>query len=206
MIKRNERLRLVFFASVGFVFFFFIFSYLKIITLVNTSARLNHNTQVTLQLEKIIGSLKDAETGHRGYLLTHEKAFLEPYIKGLKKYPEYIALARRLLADNPPQQNSINTVEFLARNRENYLKKTLEIDKIRKPSATELLKGKSIMDSLRAEINLMIARENSLMDIRTRDLNRQTIIAPITLLISGLLALTILTISYWLLNNALLKA
>ena len=206
MTTQNKNLRIAFIAAICFVFIISIFSYTKINSLIESAALVNHTTQVTLDLEKVIGSLKDAETGQRGYLLTHDKKFLESFIKGLKEYPQNIKNVKQLIIDNPDQQKSLSTVEQLAQNREGYMRKILEVDKLRRPTTTELLIGKSIMDSLRTEINMIIAREDSLMQHRTNQLYKQTMIAPAMLLILSLMALAILIISYWQLNKSLVQA
>ena len=206
MTSQNRNLRVVFIAAICFVVVLSVFSYNRINALIDTSALVNHTTKVTLELEKVIGNLKDAETGHRGYLLTHDSLFLEPFTNGLIEYSQNIKELKQLTLENPEQHQSLETVERLANNREDYLYKTLEIDKVRTPSADELLFGKKIMDSLRTEVNIMITRENDLLGNRNEQLLKQTKIAPTLLLILSLLALVILVISFVKLNKSLIRA
>lgn len=206
MTVQNKTFRVVFILAILGVFVVSIFSYTRINTLVQSAALLNHTTRVTLELEKVLGAFKDAETGHRGYLLTHNTKFLESFTRGLKEYAENIKVIKNLIADTPEQQKKIATVELLAQRREAYMHKMLDLDKSRPPSVAELLVGKSIMDSLRSEINTITTYENSLMTHRTEELNKHTMIAPALLLILSSLALVILVIAYLLLNKALLQA
>ena len=206
MTSQNRNIRKIFIATVCFVFILCIYSYTKINSLIKSSSLVNHTTEVALQLEKVIGSLKDAETGHRGYLLTHDSIFLEPFNQGLEDYDRNLLAVQKLVADNPAQKKELEKVEALARNREAYMFHMLEIDKIREPSPAELLVGKKIMDSLRVEVNEMIRREESLLDTRADDLYEHTIMVPVTFLIFSLIALTILFICYWLLNRSLIEA
>jgi len=53
-------------------------SYLHISELVHTAGWLHHTHQVLGGLLQIETSLKDAETGQRGYLLTGAERYLEP--------------------------------------------------------------------------------------------------------------------------------
>ena len=206
MTAQNRNLRVVFIAAICFVVVLSVFSYNRINALIDTSALVNHTTKVTLELEKVIGNLKDAETGHRGYLLTHDSLFLEPFTNGLIEYSQNIKELKQLTLENPEQHQSLETVERLANNREDYLYKTLEIDKVRTPSADELLFGKKIMDSLRTEVNIMITRENDLLGNRNEQLLKETKIAPTMLLILSLLALVILVFSFVKLNRSLIRA
>ncbi len=206
MTTRNRNLRVVFIATIAVVFILSIVSYTKIGSLIDSAASVNNATQVTLELEKVIGALKDAEAGKRGYLLTRDSTFLEPFTKGLREYPQNIEAVRQLTIDNPEQQKSLAMVKILARHREAYMREMLAADKLRAPSTAQLLMGQSIMDSLRTEVNIMIERENTLMQQRSSKLANQTMLAPVLLFALGLLALVILTYSYWWLNKSMVLA
>jgi len=54
--------------------------------------------------------MKDAETGQRGYLLTGEKSFLQPYNGSYQKAVETIEEFRQLTPDNPQQQANSSRV------------------------------------------------------------------------------------------------
>src|SRR5215217_7677722 len=45
----------------------------------DAAARVNHTLSVIERLEALSSSLKDAETGQRGFLLTGEERYLDPY-------------------------------------------------------------------------------------------------------------------------------
>src|SRR5579862_1288052 len=48
-----------------------------------------------------LSALKDAETGQRGFLLTSEDPYLEPYHDGLRGFDEMSAKLLRLTVDDP---------------------------------------------------------------------------------------------------------
>src|SRR6187551_3922043 len=73
---------------------FFVFKQVE--HLIESSHGVNRSTEVALELEKFMGYVKDAEAGHRGYLLTHDSTFLEPFHRGLKQYPKHLKNARLL--------------------------------------------------------------------------------------------------------------
>ncbi len=54
--------------------------------LVTTMAAVEHTDRVITQAHLLERDLIDMETGLRGYLLTGEKAFLQPYESGLKDF------------------------------------------------------------------------------------------------------------------------
>ena len=63
----------------------------------------SHTNEVLARLETVLSTLKDAETGERGYLLTGEASYLEPYREAVDRLPGQIADLRQLTLDNPPQ-------------------------------------------------------------------------------------------------------
>lgn len=67
------------------------------------------------QADELLSSVKDAETGQRGYLLTGEERFLEPYLMARSNIPSQLAdllqitppgTARELLNDLTPKVNA----------------------------------------------------------------------------------------------------
>ena len=54
-------------------------SYFSIINLLKSSEEVDKTSETIINLENVISALKDAETGQRGYLLTGDTRFLEPY-------------------------------------------------------------------------------------------------------------------------------
>lgn len=206
MTKKNNNFRIIFFAAVCCVFALSIFSYNKINDLIESASSVNHTTQLTLELEKVISSLKTAEIAQRGYLLSHDEEFLKDLSRGLETYPRNIEAVRQLSLDNPDQQKSLVLIENLSLRREKYMLGLVEIDKSREVSADELLVSQEMMDSLRTEVNKMIARENGLLEDRSTVLDKQSKIAPTSIFILSFIALTILIYSFWKLNKSLLEA
>ena len=64
----------------------------------------DHTWEVIAQVERVMSSAKDAETGSRGYLLSRQEKFLDPYFKAQKDLPAEIATFWQLTRDNPRQQ------------------------------------------------------------------------------------------------------
>jgi PAS domain S-box-containing protein len=206
MTRRNKNLRKIFLAAMAVILVLSVLSYSKINSLIQSGQLVNHTTNVTLEIEKFIGNLKDAETTHRGYLLTHDGKFLEPLDKALKEYPENLKALKKLVQENAMQRKLLISVEQLAQHHENYMRKLLEVDKERAPTPTELLYGVAIMDSLRADVSGIAAIENYMLKQRTSELERQMFLAPAMLFIFSMIALCILFIAFYQLNKSLLHA
>ena len=54
-------------------------AYVTLAYLVDTSERVTHTYEILTELETLMSLVKDAETGQRGYLLTDNKDYLDPY-------------------------------------------------------------------------------------------------------------------------------
>ena len=58
-------------------------AYNNISNLTSTAGQVEHTHEVLNELDAILGWLKDAETGQRGYLITRQDRYLEPYNNAL---------------------------------------------------------------------------------------------------------------------------
>ena len=63
-----------------------------------------HSHIVQLNLEAFLSSMKDAETGQRGYLLTHKDHYLDPYRAALTQAPGQLQALQGLVAQNDEQE------------------------------------------------------------------------------------------------------
>jgi signal transduction histidine kinase len=82
---------------------------------VDASASVAHTLQVIALAEETEGELVDMETGYRGFLLTGQEEFLDPYTAGLASYPDRLRQLEDLTADNPQQVARWQTIDSLAR-------------------------------------------------------------------------------------------
>ena len=135
----------------------------------------SHTHEVLGQVEQVLSTLKDAENGQRGYLLTGERPYLEPYEQALGRFPAQITRLRQLTIDNPPQTAHVLKLEQLAAERLAELRQGLErfqaeTDKSR---ATQLSRqyllrgeGKRLMDLVRDEVYGMQQLERALLTRR----------------------------------------
>jgi len=88
-------------------------SYYSTQKLISNSQLVNHTNQVLIEAENIISYMKDAETGQRGYLLTRDETFLQPYIGAQEKVNASYDNIRELTSDNAAQQASLDAAKTL---------------------------------------------------------------------------------------------
>lgn len=135
-----------------------------------------HTHDVRRSVAQLLSSLKDAETGQRGFLLTADERFLEPYRAGTLDSQKQLAEARRLTADNQVQQQRLSALAPLLDARLQRMAHT--IDRRRADGLEAVLKsgslveGKEQMDKIRqivaevdqAEADLLVGREKRAKD------------------------------------------
>lgn len=106
--------------------------------------RIEHAYKVSLQTSELENLVKEAETGQRGYLLTNDSVFLQPYLSIKKDIkPKYDSL-KRLTAGNRHQQEMLNKVGLLINNLIDHFQHSVYLK-----SRENLLNNKDQMDSLR---------------------------------------------------------
>src|SRR5262245_31026893 len=81
-----------------------IVSFRCIVKLSTDADWVTHTHLVLERIAQLAGDVKDAQRGERGYLLTGDEAFLEPYTQGSTEVFRTAQELRRLTADNQGQQ------------------------------------------------------------------------------------------------------
>jgi CHASE3 domain sensor protein len=132
-----------------------------------------HTHEVRGRLDALLAALVDVETGQRGYVITGEPRYLEPYEPGVRRVRGALAEARRLTADNPRQQARLDSLAPVVDAR---LAAAREVIDARRgagfgPAAALIAtdRGKALMDDARRRIATMQAEEGALLARRTAD-------------------------------------
>src|SRR5687768_10187581 len=76
---------------------------------ITTNLLVNYTQEVINQIEQTLVICVDAETGMRGYVITGQENFLEPYKKSKTRMKEHILRLRELTRDNPVQQKNMDS-------------------------------------------------------------------------------------------------
>jgi signal transduction histidine kinase len=146
------------------------------------SFRLADLDRWTIHTYLVIGELKDSlnallnvETGDRGYILSKNAEFLEPYNRGRLDVMKHVDRVEELTRDNPEQQVRVKKLRGLAKEKLQFAAETITVETDLAKVLIGEGKGKRIMDSYRTLADEMISSERALLDSRARDLqNAQT--------------------------------
>jgi CheY-like chemotaxis protein/CHASE3 domain sensor protein len=148
-------------------------SYFNIQTLRSLTAKVAHTHEVITSLEDILSTIKDAETGQRGYLLTGDERYLGPYDAALARIDERYEGIKRLTADNSQHQE---VLPLIKKQIDLKLQELAETISVRQKSGFDAAlaivitdRGKATMDALRKNITTMQEEERVLRRQRLQE-------------------------------------
>ena len=155
--------------------------------------QVEHTYKVMQEVEAITAVLKDAQAGTRGYLLTGDTVFLRPYSMATGQLPASLARVQALTADNPIQQQRLDSLRQLVEQEFRILRPLTEIN-----SAINKSTMQTLLDTDRQtlrQVRMLYARiKNNEMNLLIQRSARQAVFeraTPIVVLISAVLAIII---------------
>lgn len=110
-ISAGFALGLTVFAAIGIV------SYRSTNQLISTAREEAQTQQVLSKLEAFLSLMKDAETGQRGYLITGEERYLEPYNHAVQLMDQHINELRSMTEGDSTQRLRLENLEKLKTER-----------------------------------------------------------------------------------------
>jgi len=145
--------------------------------LINTEKMMNenhnwvlHTHEVIRESERLLAHLRDAETGQRGFLLTLNNRYLDPYNNGITQSDSTLAILEKLTQDNMEQQTRLGHIQALMRGKISELEKTIQLaQQDRMAEAMEIVNsdhGKIVMDTIRELMREFISAEEKLLKQR----------------------------------------
>ena len=93
------------------------FAYINLRTLREDNQKIIHSHQIITDLAGLLSSMQDAETGQRGFLLTYNEKYLDPYNEAVAVIPGRLDEITQLTSDNSTQQANIGVLNRLHRPR-----------------------------------------------------------------------------------------
>jgi diguanylate cyclase (GGDEF)-like protein/PAS domain S-box-containing protein len=139
-------------------------------------AAVEHTLAMESAVSAMLSSLKDAETGQRGYILSGDSAFLEPYEAALWELPASFERLRTLAGEDPAQSARIASARVMTNEKLSFVTETIELRRAGDSTgALQLVRsgrGKLLMDRLRAETRAMLEHEDRVLEQRKAQAGR----------------------------------
>jgi methyl-accepting chemotaxis protein len=168
-------------------------SYTSTAKFMDSATWVAHTYEVLDDLAGFLAAMQDAETGQRGYVITGEDRYLEPYRNAAGVADQNLKNLRRLTADNAAQQRRLDALEPLVASRFAELREIIALrrDKGFEAAAKVVLtdRGKETMDQIRQLSGEMQEEENGLLKQRSEEEKVRAQAIKLTIVLGILLAL-----------------
>ena len=140
-------------------------AYNSIKSLIETTAWVEHTHEVIRVGETLSGSMVDMETGLRGFIITGDEHYLDPYISGNKNFEKLVKEGAELTSDNSTQvarwkEIAILKKKWISQWAEREIEKRKEVEigaktiaHFKEISARTL--GKELFDGIRGKLRIL---------------------------------------------------
>ncbi|MGC8605460.1 MAG: CHASE3 domain-containing protein, partial [Desulfomonilaceae bacterium] len=168
-----------------------------------------HTYEVISRLQRTFSTLQDAETGQRGYLLTEQDTYLNPFYEAVDNVRRQIGSLSELTADNPKQQKRLAEIQSVIDKKFNELQETILLRKERGlEEALHIVltgKGKALMDEIREIMNQMQNEEERLLKQREKKLEKEMFARRVAMTLGGVVALSFFALSAFLAHRNVVR-
>lgn len=194
---------LVFFVVTGLV------AHRNIEILRGNNQKIIHTHEVIVALDDLLLAAQDAETGQRGYIITGNVFYLEPYEAAMADMTARLDAVHRLTRDNAVQQSNLGQVRRHVDAKLQELRETLELRRSQGfQSALARMssdRGKLEMDAIRTQVEVMRQEEQQLRRARLIEMDAAYRTAAISGVLSALLG-GILTVGVFIMIRRSIRA
>lgn len=146
-----------------------IYSYFNNRRLVEISSLVAHTNEVLYHTERVLATVIDLETSQRGYAVTGDELFLDPYHIASDTIKSHLRELQVLTADNKNQQQRNAELNQLIDRELAYTDRVIEARKTGFEPAREIiasLEGKGIADTIRMILDEITTEEKQLLKAR----------------------------------------
>lgn len=167
----------------------------------NTAVRASIDTRAHLRL--LLRALQDAETGQRGFLITNNDAYLEPYNGARETATRELDALQAAAGNDGIRAADVARLRDLSTRKLDELTQTVELQRSGQPNLARAIvlanRGKVLMDELRTIINAAEARELTRIVEQMAEIDRggerlRLVILLAALLLLGVCALMVVTV------------
>ena len=176
---------------------------LQVRRLASAEAWVDHTDVVLAQGRLLLRAIIDQETGLRGYELTHDERFMQPYRAASATLDALFPAIQNLISDNPAQQKEFNDIRASYDAWHRYAEDAIARIRRNDPAVSSVafnLRGKQLMDDVRIQQQEFVDGEDRLKLVRaerSREVGR-----TLTWTLLGLMIVFAATLLYETFGNA----
>ncbi len=157
--------------------------------------RIEHAELARQSVGQLMRTMLDAETGTRGFLLTGDEKYLQPYDSAIAELGKQLAQLRLLLADQPENLAEFELMALNVSRKQSENDLSVRMRKIGNDDAWKFMLttdvGKQHMDAIRLQSQKLMASSLSEMDAAHSQINHSLLLSRIgiaAITLAGLLA------------------
>ena len=155
-----------------------VLSYRSAVNVRDTAAEATSAQRVQQEARTVLGLVTDAETGQRGYLLTGNAAYLQPYERAVVALPETIERVRSATRGRPEQQRRVDDLQVMLGQKLAELKATVVVRRRGDVDAALGIvrtgEGQALMDRIREGVGALVDDASRELDQRREETVRAT--------------------------------
>jgi methyl-accepting chemotaxis protein len=182
-------------------------SYSNVNRQIESDGWVKHTYEVRGKLTELIEGLLNAETGVRGFIISGDEGFLEPYTSALVQIPALVNDLRKLTADNPHQQQRLALLSPLIDAKITQFKERVDLRRNQGLEAAAKLVttgvSKRTMDQIRALIGEADQEEGNLLSRRSEEAKSISSLTVMIILWGGLLGTLAVACIGWFISRSL---
>ena len=172
-ITLNRKNTVFYYIAITVIGILLVVFYFNSIKVKSTEKSVEHTRRVIDKNSEILLDIVNIETGARGFILTNNANFLEPYNESQKKINQNLAALLWLTKDNPNQQIRVKHLKELIIKRIDISKSLINNNNNKEAEAATLIEGKAVMDAIRQDLKTINLEELALLKQRNSDNNKQ---------------------------------
>jgi signal transduction histidine kinase/CheY-like chemotaxis protein/CHASE3 domain sensor protein len=165
-----------------------------------------HNVIVAIDL--LLADVQDAETGQRGFLLTGEEPYLEPYHRAVSQVQNRLRLVEGLVSSDDGQRGRVEELRGYVTSKFREMEETLRTYRAQGQAAAlamvNLDRGKAEMDAIRSIIAQLRDQETEVRTQRMEAMGKAYTVAFITSAMAGSLGILLIFVIAALVRSATL--
>jgi len=196
-IKTNTNLKVGFGLSILLLILSSVIAYICIDRLLSSSTLVRETNEITRTLEQVVSSVQEAETSQRGFLLTSNVLYLQPFTAACDRAHQLLDQVVLKTKDNPVQlktgQQLKEALSMRVERMNAMIDRKREVGSI---NEGDMETGRIYMENIRTLSNQMIAEANAQLEARIAIRDRFAKFTPGVIVLTTLLAILISVVFY----------